>query len=1390
MYNIYEVLNMEKENKTRSSKWFLRASAMLLILILSLCSALSYGILGSSENSISKATEGQISLAWLKESEFLPNNKSDTQLYPYSLLQEAYSAAGSSSYTDYADVRFQCMAHAGLNTVVSDEYGVSVPASDNKPYKDSVIVGTCEAIEFKSLSQKADGTGSPKPYFGYVVTIKIDKSLSPVLDPDYPYSYVKIRSSQVTADFSNFFIVGSRYIINGTVSYLPSTFKEDQAPYFTMAEADFLLPTADVKFEESMYGIIGMAEGTTIIGIDNIPHRLTLSYLAAYPDASYLSYAKIGSSLEEFLSSDNGSVWDGIITHRKMTKESVRIATANDIMSIPLFSSGRAHITEGAAFSEEDCLYGKKLCLISGQLADSNNIKVGDILDLKFWSSGYTLETGSKGASWSPGLYKPGSDFLEEGSYTVAGIYEDDDAWDTECCGFTPNTVFILEASVSDAVKIQSSMTDLGGDRYTGIPDSRAYVLKSGKASAFEAEMEAKGYGGMFYYYEQANPSLPNLNSLSDKSRIVAYVSTAALAVAVASMAVYAIVKNIRSEDKKARLRAVLTAIIISSVSILISAVICLSFYGGIMGTVNEGITAGEASLQELKAEPSLPVAVTSIEQVKLDSTPSPLLLVFAIQTGILFLILCISSALCFIIKGGEKIEKTKIPYRLKNGRGIKGGMPAVIWYSITQSARSAVTGTLMIVLVSLSSIFMFLSVSTWLTARSSISEAEKAYTSIAVAAENEFLKDINLYKNGIYDYSSLMGMYEAAEQSEHVEYSDIRDKCMAYSSAIKTTTSGMVDEYTPISAVDYPYDLSVVVGTCVSVDYGLAHVIYDPEIEDYLIVLAYKAVLEIDRNESPVLDDNYTYNRYISVSTYQFSTDVSEYFQVGERYILYGSKGYSQYPKTERYKDKPVLFQLETISPEILKYYEERIENPDYEVMKFEPYMHEILGTDSSIVIKGRPFGIEEGEMVYNIEDCYFRPYKDDANVAYAKLDGTLEDFLSSEKGQKWERWIEECQITVSSLKMSFTGNLDSTLLFNQGLAYITEGRTFTEQEYSDGAKVCIISAETARDSEIKVGDKIDFNFWSNGYTLYQDNNKQIWQHTPYGDGCGFIEEGTYEVIGIYKAESTWSPNEFFLTPNNAFAPKGSIEGTIKLELPEFMIGGKIIEETNEYIAPVYDQYQSISNTHSYVIKPGHIEAFEKEMESLGYGGMFYYYDQGYSMISPILDSLRESTSLLMYVSVAVWIVVLSAFFIIMASRNRKTAGIMMSLGIRRSQIFAHMLAMLMCVIMISSLAGGIAGYFMYDGIVGRIYEEAREDNVNLEFSSFKTDASISGTYDSSLIESFDLKKSPQSVLMIGGIQLIFLSSASAVMAKRYSMMEPLVLLKGAGRIKGRKKK
>ncbi|MGI6504967.1 MAG: FtsX-like permease family protein [Clostridia bacterium] len=1364
-----------KEKK--KSKRLLRTSVMLLVFLLSLCSALSYGIWSSAKTCINKAMGGKISLAWLKESEFLPNSKSATQAYPYSLLQEAYTAANSSLNVDSVDIRFQCMAHAGVNTVVSDECGVSVLASVDKPYKDAVIVGTCEAIELKSTSKGTDSDGVSVPYFGYVVTLKIDKNLSPVLDSDYPYSYVRIMSSQVMEDFSDFFIVGSKYIAIGMVSYLNTPFEEDQAPLFNMASSDILLPTTDIKFEEYMYEKIGVPKGTKI-SYGRSYYDLTSCYFSAYTDSSFLSYAKIEGTLEEFLSSDENSRWNNIITSKKTAKESVKLVTVNNIESVPLFRSGRAYITQGSSFTDKDYSSGNKVCLISEQLAKSNNIKVGDVLDMTLWNAGYDLQTGPLGASWSTKPYSNKHTLSEKEGYTVTGIYTDDDAWNTQCCAFTPNTVFIPDSCISDSVKTYSSLTDLGSDRYTGMPDSRTYILKTGKASDFEAEMEKAGYGGMFYYCENSAPSLPYLNSLSDTFRTVTYISTSAFAVSILIIAIYAAVKNIEKTDKKTRLRTVLTVVIISVISIAVSAVISLSFYGIVINAANKNISSKEITEQVLKTEPTLPAPDIKTEQLIIDTAPTPLLMAFAVQTGTLLLVLCISSALCFVVKSGQK--KKKVPYRLKKGDGVKGGMPAVLWYSIAQSARSTVMVLLMTVLVTLSGIFMFLSVSTWITAKRSISEAENAYTTIAVAAENEFVKGISPFKSAIYDYSSLVGIYEAAEKSEHVKYVDIRDKCMAQSNAIKTISSGMVDEYTPIGAVDYPYDLSVIVGTCVNVEYNKSDTaIVSDDVLDGTVIMC-MATLELDRDQSFVLSEDFTFSRYMRVLAYVFDNDLSDGFKVGERYIVYGSKGYTQYPRNEMYRDSPV-----DIYPEnLLRDSRYNRVADKYEYVKFEPYMHKLLGTDSSTTIHTRD---SKGQSIrMKIENCYFRTYKDDAYMTYARLDGTLEQFLSSDKGQKWKKHIEECKTTVTSLKMNFTGNLDSILLFNQNLAYITEGRTFTKEEYSEGAKVCIISAETAKHSGIKVGDRIDFKFWSNGCNITKDYAQPIWVHNAFVDGCDFIDEGTFEVIGIYKAENVWSTNEFFLTPNNAFAPKGSIKGQIEYNLPKY-VAYSFDEKAGRPLISARGTYQSLPNTRSLVIKPGHIEAFEKEMESLGYGGMFYYYDQGFSAIASVLNSLKESTALLMYISVAVWIVVMSAFFIIMTSRAGKTAGIMMSLGMNRNQIFMHMFTMFMCIILISGIVSGAIGYGMYDNIVGKIYQEAKEDNVNLDFSSFKTDQTISGTYDSSLIESFDIKKSPGTVLLMCGIQLIVLSGAAAITAKRYSMKEPLELLKGKG---GRKKK
>ena len=87
-----------------------------------------------------------------------------------------------------------------------------------------------------------------------------------------------------------------------------------------------------------------------------------------------------------------------------------------------------------------------------------------------------------------------------------------------------------------------------------------------------------------------------------------------------------------------------------------------------------------------------------------------------------------------------------------------------------------------------------------------------------------------------------------------------------------------------------------------------------NPNPSESIVRFGFAVILEIDRDESPVLDNDYSYSRYIRVNTHQITDDLSNCFKVGERYILYGSKHYSQYPKTERYRDTPVGFTLEDL--------------------------------------------------------------------------------------------------------------------------------------------------------------------------------------------------------------------------------------------------------------------------------------------------------------------------------------------------------------------------------------------------------------------------------------------------------------------------------------------
>jgi hypothetical protein len=682
-----------------------------------------------------------------------------------------------------------------------------------------------------------------------------------------------------------------------------------------------------------------------------------------------------------------------------------------------------------------------------------------------------------------------------------------------------------------------------------------------------------------------------------------------------------------------------------------------------------------------------------------------------------------------------------------------------IIKNSVKQGLRTPYTNVLAIILLSLASVFMFLSIGTWLTAQKSIKNADESFTSIAVLNENTYRKNNYISdedKNTMYN--TITGIYDTAKISSYIDSTDDRRPCMAYCKDIETVTSSMYGVEDNYPYINYPYNYVVLIGECVSVNFQLSSAKYFPD--STMLYVGYEVTIKIDKENSPLLSKDCSYE-YVTVSHGYYDGDLDGFFRVGEKYIVYGDISYvSEYFADEYY---PSLYFADA-------------SDLDMGRIDIRSNVDSVEIDEDTINALGMPADLKINRV--DILDCYYWQYNND-DSQYAKIEGSVDDFLASEKGVKWSNIINECEVTTKSLMMRLTYNLDSILVFNQDMANIVEGRTFTDEEYSAGSKVCIISSEIAEYNGIEIGDMLDLSFWHNGFNLTETRGSTFWHQEAYESGCGFFAEAEYKVIGIYTSKNPWDLGDMYIRPNTIFAPGNSMTVEYDLVMPTLYLIWDFDEE-GVFLGDRAVYHISAPNMRSYIVKNGYIDEFEAEMEASGYGGMFSYYDQGYSMIEPILQSLNGSSRLIMYISIAVWVIVLAAFFAIVISKNRKTAGTMVSLGAGKSKVFLHIFTSFLLITLASSVISGCIGYALYDKVIDSSYKEAKEVSANMAYSDFKTETSLSGTYDASVIESFDLTRSPEVIIWIALIQISAVMLIAGILSHIVADRDPMYLVKG----------
>ena len=240
------------------------------------------------------------------------------------------------------------------------------------------------------------------------------------------------------------------------------------------------------------------------------------------------------------------------------------------------------------------------------------------------------------------------------------------------------------------------------------------------------------------------------------------------------------------------------------------------------------------------------------------------------------------------------------------------------------------------------------------------------------------------------------------------------------------------------------------------------------------------------------------------------------------------------------------------------------------------------------------------------------------------------------------WRMAMESIQTNNHSVPVLAVDSVEGMLEFASGRTQITQGRSISQEEYRDGAAVCLISETLARENGLNVGDSLPLS-------LYEDDPGLPPIYARFQESCnprasvfvtqeGFRQETEYTIIGLYRQSSEWVTTPTSFTPNSVFVPEKSV--------------------TCQTVSGGYGVWETM------ILKNGTAGQMEARLKENGLGGVVTYYDQGYSEIVESLDGFSRVSRTVLWVGLALWVVVLAAYCVLFPLQESKTALRMWTLG------------------------------------------------------------------------------------------------------------------------------
>lgn len=309
-------------------------------------------------------------------------------------------------------------------------------------------------------------------------------------------------------------------------------------------------------------------------------------------------------------------------------------------------------------------------------------------------------------------------------------------------------------------------------------------------------------------------------------------------------------------------------------------------------------------------------------------------------------------------------------------------------------------------------------------------------------------------------------------------------------------------------------------------------------------------------------------------------------------------------------------------------------------------------------------------------------------------------DNFYATDAGRRFLNLAQSEGIWQHCQPVTGTNHTNLLMPFYNGQSYLCEGRDISEEEYTNGSKVCLAPKTFMENNGLSLGDQVKVQL------LYTDTEKNAGRKFWLDGGISFygglineageplevFETSGYTIVGIYDVTISGE--------NSIFDP-----GADELIVPMESIKAR---DSKNLVAcgPMTDA------TSSFQIPNGSIDKFLENWTACGIENLeLTFYDGGYSRLKAGIETMRNLSFFLFAAGVILTGLLLFFFSHMFITKQAKRTAVERALGMGKAQCRWSVLSGFILLLLLGSIIGALAGTRISDRFSVKNTEEKYYD-------------------------------------------------------------------------------